>query len=205
MGLLRDGINEVIATTRLNAAPMGIICRGPKLRMVVFRSSHTAGLIEEEGWVVANFLYDPLLYVQTAFDDLPAAAFVEEKAEGRTFFRLANAEAWILFDAAVLKRTFETLLIGLEPVREELRSVSFHPVNRGFNSIVEATVHGTRYMRTGDAALAALIDHHSGIVRKCGGPREHEALELLHQYMDYPECLAGTRSRRKMKGQDPLL
>ncbi len=200
MGLLRDGINEVIATTRQNAAPMGIICRGPKLRIVVFRSSHTAELIEEEGWIVANFLYDPVMYVQTAFDDLPATAFVEEKAEGRTVFRLANAEAWICFNAGVLKRTAETLLIGLEPVREELRSVSLHPVNRGFNSIVEATVHGTRYTRTGDPALAALIEHHSAIVRKCGGPREHEALELLHHYLDYPECLAGTSSRRRMKG-----
>lgn len=200
MGLLRGGINEVIATTRLNAAPMGIICRGSKLRIVVFRSSHTAGLIEEERWIVANFLFDPIVYVQTAFDDLPDTAFIEEKAEGRTFFRLANAEAWILFDATVMKRTSKTLLVGLDPVREEKRLVSLRPVNRGFNSIIEATVHGTRYMRTGDAALAALIEHHSEIVRKCGGQREHEALELLHQYMDYPECLASTRSRRKTKG-----
>ena len=200
MGLLREGINEVIATTRQNAAPMGIICRGQKLRMVVFRSSHTAEMIEEEGWIVANFLYDPLIYVQTAFDDLPATAFVEERVEKRTFFRLANAEAWICFNAGVLKRTSETLLVGLESVREEVRSVSLHPVNRGFNSIVEATVHGTRYARTGDPDLAMLIEHHSAIVRKCGGPREYEALELLHQYLDYPECLAGNRSRRRMKG-----
>ena len=88
--------------------------------------------------------HDPLVYVQTAFDDLPVTAFIEEKAEGRTFFRLANAEAWILFDATVMKRTRETLLVGLSPVREEERLVSLRPVNRGFNSIIEATVHGTR-------------------------------------------------------------
>ncbi|HNI42158.1 MAG TPA: DUF447 domain-containing protein, partial [Methanoregulaceae archaeon] len=34
MGLLREGINEVIATTCRNAAPMGIIYRNGVARMV---------------------------------------------------------------------------------------------------------------------------------------------------------------------------
>ena len=61
MGLLTEGINEVIATTRFNAAPMGIISRGGELRMMLFHGSHTAANIERDGWVVANFVYDPVL------------------------------------------------------------------------------------------------------------------------------------------------
>ena len=52
MGLLKPGINEVIATTEFNAAPMGIIFREGVARMVVFSGSHTAKNIENE---VLNF------------------------------------------------------------------------------------------------------------------------------------------------------
>ncbi|MDD1713281.1 MAG: DUF447 family protein, partial [Methanoregulaceae archaeon] len=49
MGLLREGINEVIATTRGNAAPMGIIFREGKITMMVFRGSHTAARLSSDG------------------------------------------------------------------------------------------------------------------------------------------------------------
>ncbi|MGE5831376.1 MAG: DUF447 domain-containing protein, partial [Methanomicrobiales archaeon] len=64
MGLLREGINEVIATTWNNAAPMGIIFRDGEYRMVLFRGSHTAMNIERWGWVVANIVHDPVLWVR---------------------------------------------------------------------------------------------------------------------------------------------
>jgi len=82
MGLLREGINEVIATTRGNAAPMGIIVREGKLTMVVFRESHTAARLSSDGWVVANFLFDPVVYVKTAFDDRLPATSRERKQGG---------------------------------------------------------------------------------------------------------------------------
>jgi hypothetical protein len=56
-------------------------------------------------------------------------------------------------------------------------------VNRGFNSIIDATVHVTRYRENQDPVLKRLINYHVGIVRKCGGKRELEALELLKKYM----------------------
>jgi hypothetical protein len=34
-----------------------------------------------------------------------------------------------------------------------------------------------------DPALKNLIDYHAGIVRRCGGRREREALELLMNYI----------------------
>jgi uncharacterized protein len=186
MGLLNEGINEVIATTHHNAAPMGIIKRNEKLRMVLYHGSHTANQIASDGWVVANFIFDPVLYVTTAFEDLPAGAFIAEKAGEFSVERLCSCEAWGAYKAKVERNTRQSLLISLMPVREEIGNLTLHPVNRGFNSIIEATVHGTRYKMTRDKGLLDLIEYHAGIVKKCGGPRESDALSLLFDYIEYP-------------------
>jgi hypothetical protein len=183
MGLLREGINEVIATTRGNAAPMGIIVRDEKITMVVFRESHTAARLSSHGWVAANFLVDPVVYVKTAFDDLPASAFMEEIAGDIPFERLVAAEAWAGFRAEIERTTREALVVRLSPVCEHIIKPTVHPVNRGFNSIIEASIHATRWMRTRDPALALLIRHHTGVIRKCGGPQDLEALSLLLSYI----------------------
>ncbi|MDD3135809.1 MAG: DUF447 domain-containing protein [Methanoregula sp.] len=183
MGLLKGGINEIIATTSDNAAPIGIHYRDHTARMILFLGTHTAENIERDGWVVANFVYDPMLYVQTAFEDLPHDAFVEEPVAGKTMHRLRAAEAWCAFSATVEHKSQERLIVQLKPEREIMEGAFIHPVNRGFNSIIDATVHATRYVMNTDPQLKMLIDYHAGIVRKCGGKREIEALDLLLKYM----------------------
>ena len=183
MGLLGEGINEVIATTWGNAAPMGIILRDGVYRMVLFRGSHTAMNIERWGWVVANMVHDPVLWVRTAFSDLPASAFAEETVEGFLVHRLPEAEAWIAFDAAIGHRARESLTATLSPMKEAVLSPQVHPVNRGYNSVIEAAVHGTRWLWNKDPALRELIDHHRSVIRRCGGPQELEALGLLEGYL----------------------
>ncbi|HMK16508.1 MAG TPA: DUF447 domain-containing protein [Methanomicrobiales archaeon] len=194
MGLLQEGINEVIATTWLNAAPMGIIHRGEEYRMVLFRGSHTAMNIERWGWVVANILHDPVLLVRTAFSDLPATAFIEEEVEGFLVHRLPAAEAWVAFDAAIEHRARESLTASLSPMKEVVVSPVVHPVNRGYNSVIEAAVHGTRYLWNKDPGLRGLIDHHRALIRRCGGPRELEALELLEGYLEVGKSPASGES-----------
>ncbi|MCK9298066.1 MAG: DUF447 family protein [Methanoculleus sp.] len=183
MGLLTEGINEVIATTDYNAAPMGIINRSGSLHMVLFRGSHTARNIARDRWVVANFVFDPVIYVRTAFDDLPKETFVREEINGMVVCRLRDAEAWAAFAADVERSSDEALVVRLVPFHEEVLDLRLHPVNRGFASIVEATVHATRYVRNRDPWLRRLIEHHTGLARKCGGSREWEALELLEEYI----------------------
>ncbi len=183
MGLLTEGINEVIATTDSNAAPIGIINRSGSLHIVLFRGSHTARNVVRDRWVVANFVFDPVLYVRTAFDDLPDEAFVREEINGMVVSRLRDAEAWAAFAADVERSSTEAITVRLVPVHEEVLDLRLHPVNRGFSSIVDATVHATRYVRNRDPWLGKLIEHHAGLARKCGGPREWEALDLLKQYI----------------------
>jgi uncharacterized protein len=183
MGLLKPGINEVIATTKFNAAPMGIIVREGVARMVIFSGSHTAENIEKNGWLVANFVYDPVLYVKTAFEDLSHEAFCEETIHGKKMHRLKETDAWAAFTVTIDKKTPEALMVTLSLEKEIIEEVSLHPVNRGFNTIIETTVLATRYLMNRDPEILKQINNYAVIVRKCGGKREHEALELLMGYI----------------------
>ena len=185
LGLLKDGINEVIATTWQNAAPMGLIYRNQVVRMVVFRGSHTAERIRQDGWVVANFIFDPLMYVKTAFEDLPPGEFLDEMAGEITVQRLAGADAWAAYQAVVERETDDALIVKLAVLKEVVCRPAIHPVNRGFNSIIEATVHATRFQKSREPRLHDLIRHHAALVRRCGGARELEALDLLFTYLDF--------------------
>jgi hypothetical protein len=183
MGLIKDGINEIIATTAFNAAPIGIHYRDKTASMILFAGSHTAENVERDGWVVANIIHDPVLYVRTAFEDLPRDAFAEEPVAGRTMYRLAGAEAWAAFTATVERKTEGAVNVRLTLQKEIVEDVAVHPVNRGFNSVIDATVHATRYAVTRDPDLKKLINYHAGIVRKCGGKKDLEALGMLMQYI----------------------
>lgn len=183
MGLLGEGINEIIATTDNNAAPIGIIVKGDNARMILFHGTHTLENIRKSGWVVANIIHDPVIYVKTAFDDLPEESFCSETAGDMEVRRLKDSSAWIAFRAEIKKESGEAAVVELVQVEERILDEKIYPVNRGFNSIIEAAVHGTRYIMNRDPRLAELIDHHASLVRRCGGPREREALELLLDYI----------------------
>ncbi|MCX6684860.1 MAG: DUF447 family protein [Methanoregula sp.] len=183
MGLLRDGINEIIATTAFNAAPMGIHLRNGSVTMVLFAGSHTAENIERDGWVVANYVYDPVLFVRTAFEDLPHESFIDEPVNGKIMQRLSGADAWAAFTATVEHKTHDAMMVRLTLEKEIIEEVSVHPVNRGFNNLIDATVHATRYKENHDQELKRLIGYHAGIVRKCGGKQDLEALDLLLKYI----------------------
>jgi hypothetical protein len=184
VGLLKGGINEVIATTGFNAAPMGIHYRDGKATMILFAGSHTAENVKKNGWLVANFIHDPELYVRTAFDDLPRDMFASEPVAGMTMQRLSGADAWAAFTTTIDRTTPGTLVVSLTLQREIIENPAVHPVNRGFCSIIDATVHATRYVKNRDQKLKDLIDYHTGIVRKCGGKRELAALGLLLGFIE---------------------
>lgn len=189
MGLLGPGISEVIATTRQNAAPIGIHRQGESLWAILYRGSHTAANAACEGWLVANVVHDPILFVRTAFDDLSADAFVS--IPGLGWDRLAAAEGFVACRVEVERETPEALRVRLVVEREEIVEARCIPMNRARCAVIEATVHATRYGRTRDPGLGRLIEHHASVVRRCGGPAELEALALLMEY------IGGAVSREK--------
>ena len=180
---MQEGINEVIVTTRLNAAPMGIICRNGRLMMAVFRTSHTAGYIEDGACVVANIIHDPVIFVKTAFGDIPPDEFISYEIEGRKVCRLKDVTSWVVYDTRVEQKTDQKILVLLTPVHSVLSQTHQVPINRGLNSVIEGTIHGTRYILTRDPDLKRHIDHHADLIRRCGGEREAEALRLLLEYI----------------------
>jgi uncharacterized protein len=183
MGLLKPGINEVIATTARNAAPIGIHFRDNRIYMILFKGSHTFENIQRDGWVVANFVQDPILYVRTAFEDLPPESFIDETIGDLTMQRLNGADAWAAFTASIERTTPESIIVALSLRKEIIEDLVFHPVNRGFGNLIDATVHATRYGENRDPALKQLSDYHAGIIRKCGGKRELAALDLLMRHI----------------------
>ena len=181
--VLQEGINEVIGTTHMNAAPMGVIFRGGRYTLALFKGSHTAENIIRDGWFVANLIHDPVIYVESAFGDLPDDAFTTETINGTPMHRLAAAEAWVAFRAEVIGESGEAYSILLTPLQEEVIVRSIYPVNRGFNAIIEAAVHATRYIMNHDPKLEWLIRHHLALARKCGGEREKEAAGMVEGFI----------------------
>ena len=109
MGLLTEGITEVIAVTKDNAAPMGIIVKpGMSPRMILFKGSKTVENILTYGWVTANFVSDCYLYPQYAFSDVEPGDLAEVFVGGIMMQRLLSADAWMAFRTTVLHETEET-------------------------------------------------------------------------------------------------
>jgi len=75
----------------------------------------------------------------------------------------------------------------MTPVKGKILHKVIKPVNRGFNAVIEASIHATRYVGKKDQEYLRQIDHCNTIVRKCGGAREKEAMRLLYELIKYPE------------------
>ena len=124
------------------------------------------------------FIHDPVLYVKTAFEDLPRDLFIEEAVNGKTMHRLAGVDAWAAFSATVEHRTAEMMTVSLQPEKELIEEVTLFPVNRGFNSLIEATVHATRYRVTRNPELKSRLEALKGSVPLLGLVDDLPTLEI---------------------------
>ncbi|MHC1567654.1 MAG: DUF447 domain-containing protein [Candidatus Syntropharchaeia archaeon] len=172
-----NGISEIIATTRsksgaFNAAPMGI--RNQTMARV-YKASKTFENVKETGFLAANIVHDPMIFVISALENLDNEYF--------TLFHgfpvLKDGDAWVLFECFPQKEDSYAFTFFLKPIRAKINKKRVRAVNRGFNAVIEAAVHATRYVITGDEKLKRLIDHYSSIVLRCGGEREKEAMNYL--------------------------
>jgi hypothetical protein len=178
-----DGINEIIATTEdetgaPNAAPMGVIKEGDRLSVRLFAGSHTRDNILAAGKFVANVSHDPMLFVETALNDIPEDRFVERDGE----LTLSDAEAWALFKCE--PKDLDIALPEAEFVKGEVLSREFRAVNRGVNLVVEAAVAATRYVALRSDLYLEEIFRIRRIVGRCGGSKEIEAMDRLDELME---------------------
>ncbi len=175
-----DGINEIIAITfskdgKVNTAPIGIIVEDANSKLAKARlyHSHTRRNVETGSKLWVNIIYDPIVWTISAFEDLS-----EDWFESLNPPIIRGSLAWCEFECEKVKDDnpagFKLKLIDGAILRKELRTV-----NRGFNALIEALVHATRYIMNRDSSLLRKIDECRSIVEKCGSRREKKALKIL--------------------------
>lgn len=186
---IREGISETIVSTGIehpNAAPIGIIMKGGRLFVRLFKGSHTWANVLKEKCLVTNIVYNPLLFVRSTFFDLEPSEFDYVLVRGFNFPILKEAAAWIVFKCIDIKNTDHTLIVDLVPIKAGFNEANLKdlPVpNRGFNAVLEATVHATRYQLSREEKYLVLIRHYETLASKCGGENEKKAMRLLYDVL----------------------
>lgn len=128
----------------------------------------------------ANIVDDPVLFVESALSDIEPEMF--EFTENFPVIR--HGLGWIVFDCKCRKGE-NISVVELIPVRGKINHMVIKPVNRGFNAVIEAAIHATRYVSMKEPKYLMKIDHCNTIVRKCGGGRDMEAMKLLYELIGY--------------------
>lgn len=186
---IREGISETIVSTGLefpNAAPIGIIVKGGRPFVRLFKGTHTWANVLNERFLAANIVYNPLLFVRSTFFDLEPSEFDYVSVRGLNFPILKEAVAWVVFECINIKTTDQALVADLTPLEAGFNEVNRKdlPVpNRGFNAVIEATVHATRYQLSGNEKYLELIRHYETLASKCGGENEKKAMKLLYEVL----------------------
>ncbi len=181
-------ITETVATTQgkagLNAAPMGIIREDGDGYARLWEGSDTLENVRSTRRVVVNFSSDPVVYVEGALSELGSEYFETHADTDPPRLSDEYADAWLRCSAECVgeERDGDVERWRLVPEEGETRRRRLFTVDRGFNSVIEATVHATRVEF--EPELEELIRHHLGIARKCGGDRVREAADLIEEYVD---------------------
>ncbi|MCX9012959.1 MAG: DUF447 family protein [Candidatus Methanoperedens sp.] len=183
---IHEGISEIILTTLSpdgipNAAPMGLHRKGKRLFARIYNSKTLDNILSKPA-AAANITDDPVLFVQSALSDIEPERF--EFVEG--FPILKDVPGWLIFDCAC-KRGEKLSVVELSPVKGKIIEQKPKPVNRGFNAVIEAAIHATRYVSLKERKYLDCIEYYNTIVKKCGGAREKEAMRLLYELIEYQE------------------
>lgn len=191
---ISEGISEIILTTRntienppekYNAAPIGIIWKNDKMFLHLFTGTKTCRNLTTEKYFAANMTDDAVLYTLSTFYDLKEENFSTVSIEAENSVEmipvLKNASRFVIFKCLSQKASDDIMIIEIEPVLFRKMNAENESllINRGFNSVIEACVHMTRYEKTKDPLFIDLIRHHFSLIQRCGRKRDKEGLALL--------------------------
>lgn len=158
--------------------------KGGRTFVRLFKGTHTWENVFKEKYLAANVVYDSLLFVRSTFFDLEPSEFDYVPVRGVNFPVLKEATAWVIFECINIKDTDQALVADLIPVKAGFNEANrkYLPVlNRGFNAVLEAAVHATRYQLTGEEKYIELIRRYESLASKCGGENEKKAMKLLYE------------------------
>ncbi len=175
---IHEGISEVILSTVSlegipNAAPIGLHLEKGKFFARIYNSKTLDNILGTQA-VAANIVDDPFLFVQSALSDIEQGKFefIDK------FPVLKDALGWIIFDCRCRKGE-NISVVELSPVRSKILKRKIMPINRGFNAVIEATVHATRFVVLKEQQYLDHIDYYNTIVQKCGSQDDKDAMKLL--------------------------
>ncbi|NVM54685.1 MAG: DUF447 family protein [Candidatus Helarchaeota archaeon] len=180
LNLTPNYIYETIVTTynkkdkTPNAAPMGIkILDDQNIVISPFLSTQTHKNIEKYGCAVINFIYDLEIFFESTFNKkrskLPLTLF--ENATNVDAPRLKEAIAHIEIRVREVQKDSERSNFFGEIVACDFSTIPFHPLNRGYNLVLESMVHATRIITFKKDTekvknLINLIEHYRKLVKK---------------------------------------
>ncbi len=178
---IKEGITEAVVTTVSksgvpNAAPMGIVRRGSKYFIRMYKDTSTYRNSVDTGYLVANFIQDARIYVISAFRDLPPEFFQFE--EGMVPPRLRDAAGWAYFKCKADD------VVSLEPISMKVAKCSQPVFNRAFAAVIEAAIVGTRLRFYGGEEGIKKIREYEAVVKKCGSPADVEAMKILKDILN---------------------
>jgi len=136
------------------------------------RKTHTMENVERGSRIHANVCFDPVAFAISAFEDLDEEFFSSD-------FVLRCAYSVCTFEVREIKRFDDFWLCELEALDGRILNRGVRAFSRGFAAVVEAAVHATRYIYTGERRYLSKVLELGDIVEKCGGRREREAYAYI--------------------------
>jgi hypothetical protein len=178
------GVTESVVTTRQpggawNAAALGLFAGDP-VTARTWGATRTRRNFERTGEGHVQFVADPEVFVAAALDVHEVEAPVLDAADAWATVAVERLEAG--HDGGT-----EYVEWALRPREAAVERQTVPTVNRGFNAVVEATVAASRLgvPAYDETALRERLEWLAAVVRRCGGPREQSAMELVADHSDW--------------------
>lgn len=181
--ILEGIVTSLNPRDELNVAPMGPIVDETLATLVLrpFRTSRTYENLKARPAGVFHVVDDVLLLARAAIGELPDApqTFPAVKVDGRV---LSAACRWYEFEIDEVDDSQERVTMRARVVHVG-RLRDFFGFNRAKHAVLEAAILATRVHLIDRQRIVDEFESLRVIVQKTGGPREHEAFELLEQHI----------------------
>ena len=189
--ILEGIVTSLDPRDELNVAPMGPIVDESLATLVLrpFRTSQTYQNLKARPAGVFHVVDDVLLLARAAIGKLTEApeAFPAVKVDGRV---LSAACRWHEFEIDEIDDSQERVTMRARVVHTG-RLRDFFGFNRGKHAVLEAAILATRMHLIERQEILDEFAKLRVIVQKTGGPREHEAFELLERHVRHATGSAG--------------
>lgn len=188
MPLILEGLVTTLDETGgVHVAPMGPAVDGEEYTRFLLRpypTSHTYQNLRRHGEGVLQVCDDVLLLARAAIGRVepPPQVFPAERVRGYVLWRACR---WFEFRIVSIDDSQERMCVEAEVVHAG-RLRDFFGFNRAKHAVVEAAILATRTAFLPAEQIAAEFRRLAVLVDKTGGPDEHAAFALLHEYVAQP-------------------